>query len=279
MNKVFIQSNNSQILGAILAKYAIIRKNKKKDVEVEILLVDELEMFKEFDGVEFIRKQGDVRKFDMSDLQSFTLTRFMPPEQMNYTGKAVVIDPDIFTIVDIDELFSIDLKGNAIAACEKNGSWDTSVMLLDCSKLKHWKVKDMLSDLREKKTDYITIMQLLKEQSVIDIPRIWNSLDELNSNTKLLHTTMRLTQPWKTGLPIEFTINPLPKVFGIIPREPIYKLIGKYPTHYKKHPSKEVESFFLELLKDALDDGAVSRDLLQSEVDKKHIRQDIFDVI
>ena len=29
----------------------------------------------------------------------------------------------------------------------------------------------------------------------------WNDLDVLNSNTRMLHTTRRWTQPWKAGLP------------------------------------------------------------------------------
>ena len=90
----------------------------------------------------------------------------------------------------------------------------------------------------------------------------------------MLHTTNRLTQPWKTGLPIDFVINPMPKYFGIIPREPIHKLLGKYPTHYKPHPNKKIETFFFTLLKEAVTAGAVSKDEILESINSDNIRKD-----
>jgi len=33
----------------------------------------------------------------------------------------------------------------------------------------------------------------------------WNDFDHLTARTKMLHNTKRKTQPWKTGLPVDFT--------------------------------------------------------------------------
>ena len=71
----------------------------------------------------------------------------------------------------------------------------------------------------------------------------------------------------------------MPKYFGILPREPIHKLLGKYPTHYEPHPDKKVVDFFFTLTKDALQDGAVTTDEIQSAIDEKHVRGDFFDVL
>ena len=108
---------------------------------------------------------------------------------------------------------------------------------------------------------------------------IWNSFDKITEKTKALHTTRRITQPWKTGLPIDFTPNPMPKIFGIIPRELIHKLLGKYPTHYLPHPDKEVEKFFINLVHEALEAGAITRYEIEEAIREKHVRSDLLNLI
>ncbi|HEY4502319.1 MAG TPA: hypothetical protein VJH21_00615 [Candidatus Paceibacterota bacterium] len=272
--QVFIQSNNKQLLGARLAKFAI-EKNASKPIHIEILNVDELPIFKKLNGKEYLFNETEIRVYDDTDLQYFTLTRFMPPEQMQFSGRAVVIDPDIFALTNIHTLLEHDMGEHAILACSKKGAWDSSVMLLDCEKLLHWRIADIIERLVTKKIDYTTIMTLQKE-NVEELERAWNSLDELNDHTKMLHTTNRLTQPWKTGLPIDFTRNKMQKFFGIIPRELIHKLLGKYQTRYQQHPNKDIETFFFELTKDALRCGAITKDYVQHEIESGHVRPDLF---
>ncbi len=271
--KIFIQTNGKQYAGALLAKYALERNMKSEIIPVEIIDVDETPAFKALANKSYLRKNKEVVA-DPNDLQHFTLTRFMPPERMDFQGKAVVIDPDIFALSDINELFTTDMKGRAILACKKKDAWDTSVMLLDCAKLSHWKIETIIKELVEHRLDYNTLMTLSNEDSVGEIPRIWNSLDELHPETKMLHTTNRLTQPWRTGLPIDFTRNPLPKYLGVIPREPIYKLLGKYPTHYQKHPDENIENFFFKLAKDAFSEGVFTKEILEDEIKTGHLRKD-----
>ena len=43
-------------------------------------------------------RDGVLRQWHMEDLQSFTPTRFMPPQLTGYQGRAVVIDPDVTEI-------------------------------------------------------------------------------------------------------------------------------------------------------------------------------------
>ncbi len=276
--RVYIQTNNKQLLGAKIAKFAI-ETHLSEPIPVEIINSDTLPDFKEVEGFSYKFNETIERRFDHNDLQSFTLTRFIPPELMEFTGLAVVIDPDIFALGDLQELFSKEMNGAAILACPKKNAWDTSVMLLDCTKLHHWKIRDMLRALRDKKRTYTEIMTLANETSVKPLDRSWNSLDSLTEETKMLHTTGRLTQPWKTGLPIDFTRNPLPKYFGIIPREPLYRLIGKYPTHYQPHPDKKIERFFLRLAAKALESGAIKKDEITEAISQKNIRPDFFEVL
>jgi hypothetical protein len=263
MQGVFIQSNEQQLLGAILAKYAIQRFNPS--LHVEIIKVEEVPAFQKFVGSTYRPNYGT---YTFDDLQSFTLTRFMPPELMQYEGRALVIDPDIFAVADITPLFSLDLKGAAIAACPKHNAFDTSVMLLDCDKLKHWSIDSILSEIKKDGSAYAAWMDLRNEK-VHPLSRIWNSLDSLNAETKMLHTTVRLTQPWKTGLPIDFTFNPMPKLFGVIPR-----FWASYPKTYQPHPDAVVEKFFFTLAHDALKAGAVTESMLDTAISNQDIRSD-----
>ncbi len=279
MKKVFIHTNNKQYLGALLSKYSIERSlPTDTDIFVQIINVDSIDEFKEFAGKTYLRGGKEV-VYDPNDLQSFTLSRFMPPEEMHFEGRAIVIDPDIFAISDISPLMNMDMEGKAIAACKKGDAWQSSSMVMDCSKLTHLKISNLLQKLESRELDYKDIMSLKKETSVKEISSIWNSLDKLTPETKLLHTTNRLTQPWRTGLPIDFIRNPMPKIFGIIPREPIHMMLGKYPTKYQKHPDAQIEKFFMDLIKDALEVGVLCSTDIQKEIDLGHVRKDIFDLI
>jgi hypothetical protein len=275
MNTVFIFTDTQQRIGATVAKFAL-EKHRRDPAAfaVEIIEVERYPLFRAFVGKEYIfGRDRSRRTYSLGDLQSFTLTRFMPPELMHYQGRAIGIDPDIFALADVSELFTLDLKGHAIAACTKKDAWDSSVMLMDCAKLAHWDIASILDGLAAGKTVYMRLMTLEGEQ-VIEIPRTWNSLDALSADTKMLHTTTRLTQPWKTGLPIDFTRNAMPKYFGLIPREPIHKLFGTYDTHYQPHPDKNIERFFFDLLTEAIGAGAVTADELDSAIAAGDIRRD-----
>ncbi len=278
MKKVaFIHTNNKQILGALIAKHAIeSRLPHGSDVSVRILNVDELPLFQSFHGTKYTFAPNDTRTYNREDLQSFTLSRFMPPKEMGYDGIAIVIDPDIFALTNIEELFQIPMNGHAVLACKKKDAWDTSVMLMDCSKLRHWNIETILTDLKARRRTYMDLMTLHDETaSVGELSRVWNHLDEYTDETKIIHMTGRLTQPWRTGLPIDFTRNPAKKLFGIIPREPILKLMGKYPSTYQKHPNPRIEKLFFDLAKAALKDGAFSKEDIKKELSLGHVRKDI----
>jgi hypothetical protein len=80
---------------------------------------------------------------------------------MNYQGRAVVIDPDVFARADIWELLSRDMQGKAILCRPKSGAKGrrgclaTSVMLLDNAKLTHWKFEEQFNAMFDYKRDYM----------------------------------------------------------------------------------------------------------------------------
>lgn len=277
--KLFIQANNKQVLGALLAKWCALKTWRgERPLEVHIMNVDDMPIFKNFNGKAYLRK-GKLTTYDKNDLQSFTLTRFMPPGLSSFEGKALVIDPDIFALKDISPVFNIDMGEASVLACRKKDAYDSSVMLFDCSKFKNYKIEDILKNLSDKKIDYDTVMTLKNIKKVGEIPRIWNNLDNFDDETIMIHTTDRLTQPWKTGLKIDFTIHDQGKYFGIIPKRWLLKLRGKIPTHYLPHPNKNIDNLIFKLIKGAVDDGAIKIADIQREINLGNVRADLIEII
>lgn len=288
---VFIQTNPKQHLGAVVAAHALKRNSKHADAfDVRILNTVDFPFFAAREGQSY-RRDGVLRRWRNDDLQSFTPLRFMPPELMGYQGRAVVIDPDIFAIADIWSLLSRDMAGHAILCRMRSGpkGWvgchASSAMLLDCARLRHWSVERDFGEMFEGKRDYMQWISLKLEPpgSIGRFEKEWNDFDRLTPETKMVHNTRRLTQPWKTGLPIDFTpadsFSAFPpyawlmtlkkQVFG---RDALFR-------HYRRHPDTNQERLFFGLLKECLDNGTVTEEQLRDEMRQDHIRHDAFELI
>jgi hypothetical protein len=218
--------------------------------------------------------------------------RFMPPKLMGYQGRAVVIDPDIFAVGDIWELLNRDMEDKSIMCRMRSGPkgyidkcMASSVMLLDCAKLRHWDAEQGFREMFEFKRDYQPwiCLKLEDRESIGFFEPEWNDFDRLTRQTKMLHNTRRRTQPWKTGLPTDwrpaerFRLFP-PVAWAMRARR---KLFGEYAFlgNYKAHPDPNQERFFFGLLKECLDKGVVSEEMLRQEMSKNHVRHDALEVI
>jgi len=289
--KVYIQSNERQWLGALVSAYSLKRNAANPDAfDVEIMHVRDYPFLAEKEGQPFLRG-GVSRIWTMSDLQSFTPLRFMPPKLMGYQGRAVVIDPDVFAVGDINELLSRDMEGKAVMGRRRSDkeekAWQiaTSAMLLDCEKLRHWEAEKEFDELFHFKRDYKDWIVLGHEppENVGVLEDEWNDFDRLTEKTKLLHTTKRRTQPWKTGLPVDFT--PADKAGGIPLLAEIDRLrariFGRYGLlgHYQPHPDPRQEQYFFGLLRECLDKGIVSESLVRDEMKHNHVRHDALELV
>lgn len=272
-NTVFIHTNGKQMAGAIVSAHSLTRNSRDPEgFDVRIISQEDAGFFKEFEGRKFLRA-GGWRAWRNDDLQSFTPTRFMAPELMGYQGRAVVIDPDVFAVGDVNELLTRDMGGKAIMARRRaghNGRDDyiaSSVMLIDCATLKHWNVRKQFEEMFAGKLDYEDWMVLANEprENIGFLAPEWNDFDTLTATTKLLHNTKRRTQPWKTGLPIDFTNRVV--------------WIGRFWEKYKKHPDPRQEAFFFSLLRECVDAGKISLEQLKSEMRNNHVRHDALDLI
>lgn len=288
---VFIHTNHKQIVGALVAEYALKRNSPNADkFDVALIHTKDYPFMRAREGQEF-RRGGTTRTWHMEDLQSFTPLRFMPPKLMGYQGRAVVIDPDIFAAGDIYPLLTRDMQGKAIMCRMRGrgqaikGAFASSVMLLDCEKLTHWDPERDFPELFEGKRDYLSWISLRMEdpETIGLFETYWNDFDKLTPETRLLHNTKRKTQPWKTGLPVDFI--PAEKVrllpgWGALMRLR-RRLFGDYGLlgHYRPHPDPNQERFFFGLLRECLEKGIVTQEMLQHEMQHNHVRHDALQVV
>jgi hypothetical protein len=272
---VVIHTNDKQMLGALVSAHSYRRNSRTPDAfHVRIVNSSEFPELQEL-GHSLLRG-GHVREWDPDDLQSFTPLRFAVPGMLGYEGLALVTDPDVFAVGDVAELFQRDLGGKAIWCRPRPGynkitdPLATSVMLLDNAKLKHWRFADDLDALWDHKVDYLDWINLKRENldTIGLLEPEWNDFDHLTPQTKLLHNTKRRTQPWKTGLPIDFTFRERGLLNFALP------IVRKLAPNYTRHPDQKQEAFFYAMLADALDSGALSKEQVEKEVRLGHVRPD-----
>ncbi|MDC1164960.1 hypothetical protein OAT83_05410 [Gammaproteobacteria bacterium] len=278
MDKIFICTNDSQLLGAKVAKSSILRYSSFAENQVEIL---EEKSFKEFHEIynQLFLRNGQMIAFDPNDFQSFTLLRFHIPFLMNYQNKALVIDPDIFLVREGLEKIFESSKNSSISAIESiyDNFWDSSVMLLDCSRLKAWNLKNFITKIKIGEMDYQEILNLkFCGNQVSELESKWNQFDKILDSTILLHTTARISQPWRVGLKFNSYIKPILK---IIPRKWIYKILGRPTDKGIEHPEAKVTNFFFNELEYALKNRHISMEYLRNAVKNNFIRKDIFEVL
>lgn len=285
---IFIQTNRKQLLGALISEYSLKRNSATPDAfDVKIMHKEDYDFFRQKEGKVYLRDRMK-RVWLNDDLQSFTPTRFLPPELMGYQGRSLVIDPDVFAVGDVCELLNRDMQGYAVMCRTRGGhrkSFATSVMLLDNAKLKHWQVEKQFNEMFEFKRDYIqwTGLDLEPEGSVGLLEPEWNDFDRLTPATKMIHNTRRKTQPWKTGLKVDFA--PVDRVYFFPPWAWIMqarrKLFGDYGLlgHYQPHPDPNQEHFFFGLLRECMEKGIITEAQVRDEMKHNHVRHDALDVV
>jgi hypothetical protein len=288
---VFIHTNHKQMMGALVAQHALRRNSKNADkFDIRLIHTQDHPFLRARDGDTYLR-DGARRLWLYEDLQSFTPLRFMAPELMGYQGRAVVIDPDVFAAGDVWELLTRDMGDKAILCRRRSGSKGrrgclaSSVMLLDCAKLTDWHCETQFNEMFAFKRDYMEwiSLKLEPEGSIGLFEHAWNDFDHLTPQTKLLHNTKRKTQPWKTGLEVDYFAPEKPggsatvgwlyrmrrRVFGN------YAFMGRYLPH----PDPNQERFFFGLLRECLERGIVTEDRLYTEMRRNHVRHDALEVL
>lgn len=193
--------------------------------------------------VEFHDLIGMNLGLKMKMYTGFSFYRFAIPEQCGYEGKAIYLDADMVTLGDIEELYNLDLSDRpALAKVRDKTTMFTSVMLLDCPRLKHWKVKEWVALINAGLTSYQGCMSGgpsgMNFGDFAVLPDYWNHFDHYDDTTKLIHYTHVPTQPWKK-------------------------------------PGHPYRGAFLNELNECLKDGTISEEDVKREIKAKHVYPNI----
>ena len=287
----FVHTNEKQIIGALVAQYAMRRHSRHGEkFDVRIIRAADHEFLGKYDGRHYLR-DGAKRVWLYDDLQSFTPLRFMPPELMDYEGRALVIDPDVFAAGDVWELLTRDMHEKAIVCRPRSGSKGrrgclaSSVMLLDCGKLLHWRCEEQFEEMFRFERDYMEWISLKLEprDSIQLFEHAWNDFDNLDAQTRLLHNTKRKTQPWKAGLKVDYF--PPEKPGGSAALGWLYRqrrrLLGDYALmgRYAAHPDAKQEHLFFGLLRECLEEGIISEEMIRHQMQRNHVRHDAIELL
>ena len=217
-------------------------------------------------------RKGKIKTFK-DDLQSFTLLRFYGPEFIDYKGKILVIDPDVFALKNPKDISNFLNQDNYLACTFIDQKPRSEVMMIDATRIK-WKFKEIIEKLFNLEIDYDDLMNLSfdKNLKINELDLCYNSHDQITEDSILLHTTNRITQPWKEGLDIDFERYHSKK--NII-KQKIRKFLGlKYNKEiiadkYYKHPNEEVIKKFKELFDYALQNKIINNDEVEDAIKNK----------
>ena len=171
--------------------------------------------------------------------------------------------------------------------------YHSSLMLLECSELRHWRFEPLLDDVFGKRVDFQDWMMLSTAVqpigSVVALNESWNSIDVLSSHTQFLHISDPRTQPWMTTLPwVESRMNYKVQEEGLIgdTREPAATSTAAAAAatdnateRYYAHTDPAIERAFFELLRDALRSGAVEPRFVEQERTAQRMRPDVWEML
>lgn len=165
-----------------------IKKRSSIDVDIHYLKLSELELNREHDPLASTE---------------FTYSRFLVPYLCNYEGTALFLDNDMICLSDIKELSDLSMEEYALRVVQQDHNPETmvkmygaiqtsyprknwsSVMLMNCSKLKLW-TKELVETQTGK---YLHRFQGIPDEEIGKIPLEWNHLDFMTEKTKLIHYT------------------------------------------------------------------------------------------
>jgi glycosyl transferase family 8 len=204
--RVFIGSGEASLLERKVAAYSL-RKHTKRDLDIYV-----------FNGTHNAVELNDGEPFSapMSlrvkyrNVTEFSLYRYLIPELCGQQGRAIYIDSDTICLTDIGELFDAAMDGAHFLAKSEAydvGLWGLSVLLIDCETCRFdlETVVDEIDAGLYTMNDFSCMSPQFLSHHPYRIGQLdprWNSFDQADGATKLIHYTNLYTQPWKyTGHP------------------------------------------------------------------------------
>lgn len=202
--RVFIGSGEASRLERQVLIHSI-RKHARRDVRVYVFNGTH-NTVEPPDGDPFPAPMSLAVKY--TNVTEFSNYRFLIPELCGHQGKAVWLDSDMVALADVGELFDLPMDDSDFLAkpdAYGNGGdtrWGLSVCVFDCGRTRF----DLERYVREMADGLYTFTDLHQMTAAFlkhhpfrigPLDPNWNVFDRHDSNTKLIHYTNLLTQPWK----------------------------------------------------------------------------------
>jgi Glycosyl transferase family 8 len=142
------------------------------------------------------------------NITEFSNYRFLIPKLCEKRGRALWIDSDTVCLTDIGELFETDMQDAAVLAKPNaydaigSSRWGLSVSLYDCERCP-FDLQEQFEEIGRGLYSYEDLHQIspaflaARPFSIKPLDPRWNEFDRYNGETKLIHYTNLLTQPWK----------------------------------------------------------------------------------
>lgn len=222
--RVFIGTESKQWLSFELLRYSILRRTQSS---------------LDFQDLRLLPLKERVRSFGGPAIHRFAI-----PEFCSFQGKAIYLDANTIVLGDLFKLLEIDMCGRgALARPVVEGHPEagryTSVMLLDCDKLKEWKLEEWVELMIKDPAAYTNTLKALPggfgTKDFGDLPSVYNQRGTFDETTKIFH-------------------------------------YSHIPVHISaERGGPNFSSLFISELKSAIADEEISLDLIFKEIELGHI--------
>ena len=184
----------------------------------------------------------------------FGFVRFCIPSMFDYEGRAIYMDADQVVLGDVADLHSTLDEDHAVALVQRPEGFfagrpveprnETSVMVLDCNKLKEWDPDHLFEHvvpnrarLRPGQIHYKDFVRLkwIDPALLQALPPSWNHYNIVREDSQLVHFSHVREQPWKRPT------HPLTKFWegwlvealeaGYLTRQDILREVAKLHLH------------------------------------------------
>lgn len=204
--KVFIGSGEASLIERKVLIYSL-RKNSQREIDIYV-----------FNGTHNSVELNDEEPFlaPMSlrvkyrNTTEFSYYRFLIPEICNHQGKAIWLDSDMIALHDIGELFDTpmnecDLLANKVTYPDISSSREPrcpAVVVFNCEKVK-FNLESLFDEVDKNLYSdrdfmhFTTNFRAVHPYKIGEFEQNWNVRDYWDKNTKLIHYTNLITQPWK----------------------------------------------------------------------------------
>ncbi len=198
--RVFIGSGEASLLERKVLVHSL-RKNSRRELDIWVMNGTHNALERNDDPP---IPAGLPLHLKYRSLTEFSLFRYMIPQWCNHEGRAIYLDSDMIALGDIGELFDAPM-GDYDVLCKrayKENEWGTSVLLIDCSRAR-WDLEETYRQIDAGLFDYYEFSRFDPKYlqhhplKVGELDPNWNVFDYHDAQTKLIHYTDLLTQPWK----------------------------------------------------------------------------------